>query len=288
MKKNYIKCLIYTGLIIGWNGCSSEMDQLSGSDQQEVVFHIEQADSPLTKATAAGFEIGDSIGIYAVRRSDASVNVLPTQTGNQAHNSKWIKTPDGWQPASLADKIVYPQDGSKLDFYAYYPYNRSSRNPENILMAVKGDQENIEAHKASDFMTARNTTGINEGTVTLTFSHVMASVEVEVKAGAVVSPEAGLGVQIAELATATYLNLGTNELTPQTEMGTVVLARQEEEGDLSAFTYRGYVPAQNIAAGTSLLRCVLNGKIYIYSSEALRLLPGNRTHFELVLKTESE
>lgn len=42
--------------------------------------------------------------------------------------------------ASLKDKIVYPQDGTELDFYAYYPYSRDAINPESIPVGVKPDQ----------------------------------------------------------------------------------------------------------------------------------------------------
>lgn len=118
-----------------------------------------------------------------MKHDAAGGNSFPALSGNQAHNAKWVKTDEGWQPASLRDKIVYPQDGAELDFYAYYPYSRDAINPEGIAVGVKPDQRTIEGRNGSDWMVATNTTGVNEGEVELLFRHVMAVVEVEIRGG---------------------------------------------------------------------------------------------------------
>lgn len=284
MKINSWKHGVYLCLIFGWTGCSSEMEPLSGTGQQEVVFHITQEEGVGTKAALTGFETGDSIGIYAVKRTDPEVVALPGQTGNQAHNAKWVKTAEGWEPATLADKIVFPHDGGKLDFYAYYPYRADSRNPEDIPFTVQSDQTTEAARKMSDFMKARNTTGISEGAVDLTFSHALAMAEVRVKAGDNVTLEAGLKVQMRGVAVATSLNLATWTLTPSTGTGIITMARQEEAENVTSFTFRGYVPAQEVQAEKQLFNCSLNGSDYIYKSEGTSLTAGKRTPFQLTLK----
>ena len=126
--------------------CYSGMPEDEGEVGQgkEVTFRITRFDEIFSRATATNFEVGDSIGIYAVKHDVAGGNSFPALSGNQAHNAKWVKTDEGWQPASLKDKIVYPQDGAELDFYAYYPYSRDAINPEGIAMGVKPDQRTIE------------------------------------------------------------------------------------------------------------------------------------------------
>ena len=102
--------------------CYSGMPEYEGKVGQgkEVTFRISRFDETFSRATATNFEVGDSIGIYAVKHDATGGNSFPALFGNQAHNAKWVKTDEGWQPSSLWDKIVYPQDGAKLDFYAYY------------------------------------------------------------------------------------------------------------------------------------------------------------------------
>ena len=72
----------------------------------------------------------------------AGGNSFPALFGNQAHNAKWVKTDEGWQPSSLWDKIVYPQDGAELDFYAYYPYSRDAIDPEAYCYGCETGSKN--------------------------------------------------------------------------------------------------------------------------------------------------
>ncbi len=282
MKANQIKYFIYACLFMGWTGCSSEPDPcLFVAPDHEVVFRIDRENDLMTKAAEMGFRTGDSIGIYAVRRTDPGQVALPGQSGNQAHNAKWIKTAEGWLPASLADKIVYPQDGAKLDFYAYYPYSRNGQDPENFLFTVKLDQAQEKNRSVSDFMVACNKEGINEGEVSLVFAHALAMVEVEVKE---IAPESVLEVQLSGIQTGAYLDFGTDQFTPVTTTETIDMFRVETAEGATTYTYRAYVPAQSVPAQTALFNCVLNGKVYIYKSEGVTLTRGNRTRFELSLK----
>lgn len=283
METNRIKYFIWVYMAIGCAGCNADLE-VPAPVEREVVFRIEQESVLPTKASAMGFALGDSIGVYAVKRNEPGQVALPGQSGNQAHNAKWIKTEEGWQPASLADKIVFPQDGAKLDFYAYYPYNRNGKDPENFLFTVKADQIAENNRKLSDFMVAYNKEGINEGEVNLVFSHALAMVEVAVKAGNQVDLSAGLKVQMAEIQVGTYLNFGTDQLASATAIGTIDMFRVEDAVNKMTYTYRAYVPVQLIPAQTPIFRCLQDGKIYIYRSSEVSLQRGNRTCFELSLR----
>ena len=168
----------------------------------------------------------------------AGVSSFPALAGNQAHNAKWVKTDEGWQPSSLRDKIVYPQDGAELDFYAYYPYSRDAINPEVIAVGVKPDQRTIEGRNGSDWMVATNSTGVNEGEVELLFRHVMAAVEVEIRGGNVITPNERLEVQMTEICLKNSFNLGTGVSVAENETGTIDMWRLEDATDMGSFTYR--------------------------------------------------
>lgn len=274
----------FTWLCLGL--CSACSSGISGDEDEpgqarEVVFRISRSDDSFARATVTSFEIGDSIGVYAVKHGDGS---LLAPSGNQAHNAKWVKTDEGWKPASLKDKIVFPQDGTELDFYAYYPYSRDAVNPGEISMGVMADQTTGEGRNASDWMTAANTRGVNEGEVDLVFRHLMASVEVEVRGGAVVVPDESLEVQMTEVCLTNSFNLGTGMFVAGSGTGAIDMWCADAE----SFTYKAFVPAQTLEAGTAVFWCLLGGKVYVYRGEEIVLEQGNRTRFVFTLKSGSE
>ena len=269
------------------SGISWDEDEVGQA--REVTFRISQADNLLARATATSFEIGDSIGIYAVKRDAPEKAKLPSVAGNQAHNAKWIKTKEGWIPASLKDKIVFTQDGSKLDFYAYYPYSRNAENPEKVLMSVNPDQRAEKGQKGSDWMAAFNTEGVNEGEVNLVFKHLMASVVVEVRASEILAPNEELQIQMTNILLGNRFDLGMNVFAPVEETaGTIDMKRQEEATEMNSFTYKALLPAQTLKAGTPVFRCLQGGKIYIYHGEEIVLERGNCTRFIFTLKSGGE
>lgn len=285
MKTNVYR--YFTWLCLGLcTACYSGMPEDEGNTGQskEVTFRISRFDGAFSRATATNFEVGDSIGIYAVKHNVAGENSYPALSGNQAHNAKWLKTDKGWQPVSLKDKIVYPQDGAKLDFYAYYPYSRDAINPEIIPVGVKADQRTVEGRNGSDWMVATNTEGVNEGEVDLLFQHVMASVEVEIRGGNVITPNERLEVQMTEVCLTNSLHLGTGMFVAENGTGTIDMWRLEDATDMGSFTYRALLPAQTLGKGIPVFRCLQDGKIYIYRGEEIILERGYRTRFVFTLK----
>ena len=270
--------------------CYSGMPEYEGKVGQgkEVTFRISRFDETFSRATATNFEVGDSIGIYAVKHDATGGNSFPALFGNQAHNAKWVKTDEGWQPSSLWDKIVYPQDGAELDFYAYYPYSRDAIDPEAIAMGVKPDQRTVGGRNGSDWMVATNTIGVNEGEVELLFRHVMAAVEVEIRGGDVIMPNEKLEVQMTEVCLTNSHHLGTGMFVAENGTGTIDMWRLENATDMDSFTYRALLPAQTLGNVIPVFMFLQDGKKYIYRGEEIILERGNRTRFVFTLKSGSE
>ena len=80
--------------------CYSGMPEDEGEvgQDKEVAFRISRFDETFSRATATNFEVGDSIGIYAVKHDAAGGNSFPALSGNQAHNAKWVKTDEDGNP----------------------------------------------------------------------------------------------------------------------------------------------------------------------------------------------
>ncbi|MFR3331571.1 MAG: fimbrillin family protein [Odoribacter splanchnicus] len=242
----------------------------------EVDFRI--CESLPTRSGKLDFAIGDSIGIYAVKRVDANVPALPGVTSNQAHNVKWIKTVDGWRPASPMDKVVWTQDGSPLDFYAYYPYQREAVNPEEIILSVQKNQIDEQSFLQSDFLRAVNAQGMTEGEVELRFSHALTMLEVKL-ASEQVAITSDATLVASEVCTKVALNLGSGIQT-SLETGRVQFFCVNPEDHV----YHVILPSQEFADGNAVLQIDVSGIIYVYALKNLMLQSGSRQKFEINLK----
>ncbi|AEC02837.1 fimbrillin family protein [Parasphaerochaeta coccoides] len=133
------------------------------------------------------FEEGDTIGVFAFKRTvdgekttaatHVYINNVSFTYTNVNSQMKWVA------PTSYS----YPTDGTKLDFYAYYPYNSSYSVPAvpvPIAFTVQTDQKQDGNYEASDIMSAAThltkTEGLSVGDkVELNFKHKFALVEIQ-------------------------------------------------------------------------------------------------------------
>ena len=126
-----------------------------------------------TRAAKSDFAEGDSIGIFAVERSIEQTAALPSIRPGRANNAKWVRDAEGnWYPATVADRITWSQSGTRMDFYAYYPYDPSLTDPCSIVL-------NLTRQTAgSDVLRAVNSQGLTKGEVLLSFDHVLSRIDV--------------------------------------------------------------------------------------------------------------
>lgn len=119
------------------------------------------------------FTAGDKVGLYIVKGGDGELK----STGNWVENA--LMTFDGskWTCHLPTEKKCYPKDGSKLSFYAYYPYDSEVTDPLNMIIEVKSDQS--AGLSSSYLMTAiQKNVSKSHNPVQLTFSHKLAMVKV--------------------------------------------------------------------------------------------------------------
>ncbi len=272
-----MRCLLFIEILIAtllFQACEQSMELVDRP--VEVDFRI--CESMSTRSGKMLFAVGDSIGIFAVKRTDVNKPALPGIQNNQAYNVKWIKTVEGWSPASAIDKVVWVQDGTPLDFYAYYPYQREVENPESMILAVQKNQVDEQAFMLSDFLRAANTQGLTEGVVELNFFHLFALMDVKlIREGDVVATDATL--EASDVCTKVSLNLGTGVQTPL-EMGRVRFFCENPSMRL----YRGILPAQEFLGGIATLQIDEKGVTYVYAFKDMALRSGSCQKFELNLK----
>lgn len=140
-------------------------------------FKFELTTENSTRATTdenfkTSFTEGDQVGLFVVSRTSGAAGKL-LSSGNSVDNRRLTYSGGMW----IIDKEVgYPSEGEVLDFYAYYPYVENI-DPTGITYDASGSMY--------DLMMAR-TVDIDKTyeTVTLTFSHLLSLVDVQVSGGA--------------------------------------------------------------------------------------------------------
>lgn len=252
-----------------------------------------QTDAQTRVATDTDFnstwEEGDAIGIYAVKHGEQLA-----ASGNYIHNVKLTYTDGKW---TAEEAIYWPQNGTKLDFYAYHPYDDAPTDPTSIAFNVHTDQSATTGGKSnynlSDLLMAKNDNlgkGYGKGeTVKLSFTHALAMVQVNVSKSMVGDyPADMLKVWLNGCTTYGILNLSTQSTIPPTG-GSPSKIRMypcpNDGGDAPGiYAYRALVPVQTIAKGTALFSFEYDGSTLLRSEplvESLSLAQSIAEKFDM-------
>lgn len=259
--KMYFKSLIFVlvGVLI-MTACSNEMEQQlaegSGNSGQEVKFTVGIENLSRTAVTdgeevlKTTFVNEDAIGIFAYREGETEPAYTNVKYTYNASKSEWN-----------SDKAI-TSDGTKLSYYAYYPYMDGVTDPSQLNITVSADQTS--GFSKDDVLTAQNTTAeARAENVTLTFNHAFAMVQVGIKSGLTTDTEAT--VTLESILPTAVVNAKAGTVGTASGEKTSI---QMQKTSADKWEYRAIVPAQDIASGSKLLTIVAGGKTYAvtYSS----------------------
>lgn len=283
---SYGKILAGIAGMIFLSGCSKMETQ-----SEDLPIRISASLNVYTRATDNSFEQGDVLGLYLVKWTSGTPGILQG-TGNYGDNLSFSLTSSGWQTSTTAK---YPQDGEKLDFYAYHPYVSSSALDGEGYRVHRAatDQRQESAYKGSDLLMA-SASGVSAGTaaVHLQFSHMLSKMEIELKAGE--------GLTLEELTEATITIKGVKTSgkvhlsskacqTDETKEdviahGTFSLAAGGEKlTGVSAIVY-----PQEIASGAELIEIGLGEEKYLFTTtKPITLQAGYKSIFTITLSRNS-
>lgn len=261
------------------------------TQSEDLPIRISASLNVYTRATDNSFEQGDVLGLYLVKWTSGTPGILQG-TGNYGDNLSFSLTSSGWQTSTMAQ---YPQDGEKLDFYAYHPYVSSSALDGEGYRVHRAatDQRQESAYKGSDLLMA-SASGVSAGTsaVHLQFSHMLSKMEIELKAGE--------GLTLEELTEATITIKGVKTSgkvhlsskacqTDETKEdviahGTFSLAAGGEKlTGVSAIVY-----PQEIASGVELIEIGLGEEKYLFTTtKPITLQAGYKSIFTITLSRNS-
>lgn len=259
--KMYFKNLIFAlAGALAMTACSNEMEEQlaegSGNSGQEVKFTVGIENLSRTAVTdgeevlKTTFVNEDAIGIFAYREGETEPAYTNVKYTYNASKSEWN-----------SDKAI-TSDGTKLSYYAYYPYVDGVKDPSQLNITVSADQTG--GFSKDDVLTAQNTTAEADApSVTLTFKHAFAMVQVGIKSG--LTDDAEATVTLESIQPTALVN--AKEATAVVS-GDVTSIKMQKTSAADKWEYRAIVPAQEIASGSKLLTIVAGGKTYAvtYSS----------------------
>lgn len=258
MKMRFKNLIFALAGALAMTACSNEMEQQlaegSGNSGQEVKFTVGIENLSRT-AIAEGegvlkttFVNEDAIGIFAYKEGETE----PAYT-----NVKYTYNGSAW-----TSEQAITSDGTKLSYYAYYPYMDRVTDPSQLNITVSTNQAS--GFSKDDVLTAQNTTAeAGAENVTLSFSHAFAMVQVGIKSG--LTDDAEATVTLESILPTAVVNAKAGTVGTASGEKTSI---QMQKTSADKWEYRAIVPAQDIASGSKLLTIVAGGKTYAvtYSS----------------------
>lgn len=228
----------------------------------------------------SSWETYDGIGIFAVRHATGTEGFLDPSGNNFIQNINMTYRQDNGGKWTPSKQLWWPSGTDKLDFYAYYPYDKNVTDPTQIVFDVLADQSGWTNGRPDfsrrDLMIAKadnNGKGYGKGEiVSLTFSHALAMIQLSIPAsGKGTGPDEETSVTLKGVKLKSIVNLGgangpeVNLAAGDNPERDVKMHRVEILGDKDSYdnyTYRALVPAQDLPAKDDLFLIASGDELY--------------------------
>lgn len=276
--------LFVTITCITFAGCSK--DNVSGGETpnpppkpptEQIKIPINIATGSWTKATDAGFEPGDKVGVFVVNFSGETAGTLAT-SGNHVTNMGFTFA-NAWTPDT---QIYWKDQTTKADFYCYYPFAASITDITAYPFSVKTNQSAEADYKASDFLWGKSAAiSPTSSAVQIGVNHLMSNLIIKLTPGSgyTTTDLQAAVITINNLKTSSTVNLATGIVTPS---GTASDISPKAENDF----YRALVVPQSIS-NAQLISVKISG--YTYTLTQTIALESNKQHTcTLVVNKTSE
>lgn len=259
-----------TALCIGtFTACTTDADVLDESPSY--VSFTPSLPMETSRATDTGFDNNDQIGVFAMR-DNGYVEGGTVGASNYADNVPY-KYVNYTEFTPMGSGIALPTDGSKLYYYAVYPY--FSGAGASFVFDVETDQSSGNNYSLSDLMTAYTTVSSAAESVHLNFSHRLSKVVVGMD-------NAGFeayNFTLTDVYTRANANLNARTFTCTGSRGDVIMAGNGMN------SFKAILPPQTFADGDQFGYMETSGKNYtITASGNIELHSGKVT--EIVVRVD--
>lgn len=201
-KKNFLWSVV---LLLVLGACDKETQQLKENEERSLVRFTSVVDGVYTRAVGASWSASDAIGVYM--KKNGVVLSAGSIVGGGDNVEYFTENGDGnFLPVSTY--LSFPDDDSKVDFIAYYPFQEIINDfIYSVNVVNQAEPESI------DLLYADKLEGINQrpNALNLSFTHQLARLVLNIKSvdGSSLS---GLNVSIAGVKTTADFNLADGTL----------------------------------------------------------------------------
>lgn len=205
-----LKDLLLSLLCLALFSCEGDViDKSLGSRPANVNAIITNANN--SKMNGDAWENGDSIGLYMKKEStDLGAGIL-------ANNIKYVtKGSSTFSAENTNEEILFPFNGTGVDFIAYYPYKREITN-----YTFPVDVTNQSNQNALDLLYSNNAVGLSSQNpnVNLTFTHQMAKIVLHITAENSTADLSSIQIKITNAALKAPFSLSDGTMAFSTEIG---------------------------------------------------------------------
>lgn len=265
-------------------GCSDEMpDGISTAPRgdQDLEMTLGAAYPTLSRASDAGFEDGDRMGVYVVDYDGEEAPGIDSE-GIRASNVRF--TFNGSNNSWSAVTPIYWKDGkTPVDIVAYYPFVSDIDNPCSLNHSVStrqditGSGDEMGGYESSDLLIARSVKAMpTTERVELTFRHAMAGLRITLQEGSGFAD--GEWTEISK-------TVAVNNVRPDAEVDLATGNIESVSGDPTnivayeyADDYRAVVVPQTVAAGADVVTITVDGVTYRLVKDASVTYTAGKLH----------
>lgn len=243
--------------------------------------------APYTKASDAGFDNGDAVGIYVVDYSNPTTPGVLQVSGNHATNNKHIynTSDNSWKP-DAGKQIYWNDETTKVDIYGCYPYHEGTA--VQYSASVQADQSTPANYAASDFMWAKKAGVAPQTTpIPLDFGHKMSKLVITLIAGdGFTSDEfaaASKAVRLYGVNLKAEINIATGEASVKDNYSVVEAITPYQDGN----AYKAIIAPQTIPANGLTIEAMVNGISYI-SQTAFSFISNKQHNLEITINKQEK
>lgn len=272
MKTKY-PLMFLSAVWLGVSGCSEDHIYSSSLGEGERIVNLKATIEHLnlTRADDSGFADGDRIGIYMVDFENG-VPISLKSSGNHADNQSFVyNEKSGCWDSSLS--LFFNDDSTPADFYGYYPYIDNIVDATSIPFSVQSNQASdatvneLSGYEKSDLLwVSKSGVSPNENVVNLTFSHILAGLEIDLIEGEGFEADEWINLEkkviidntinegIFDISTGSVSVVGSSNVKH-------IVANPTEKG------FRAVVLPQVVAKGYNLMTISIGGDSYSFQKD---------------------
>lgn len=203
------KDLLFLFISLVLFSCEGEMiDKSLGSRPANINATISNTND---RMNGNAWENGDAIGMY-MKKENTNLNV-----GILADNIKYVTTGSpAFSPANPDEDILFPFNGSNVDFIAYFPYKEEITNYTYPVNVNNQTNQNI-----LDLLYSNNAVGLSSTNpnVNLNFTHQMSKVILKITPENPTADLSGITIKITNASLKADFSLSDGSLSAPTEIG---------------------------------------------------------------------